>query len=186
MARLRIGELLVQQGRIDAVQLQSALAHQARWGGRLGRALVQLGFVPERTVLEAVGGQVGAAYVEIGERVVPREILALVPAKLVRARKVLPLERRAGLHGALVVALADPGDLSVLDDVAFAAGIPVKPVIASEDDLERAIARHLDGTVPRREVGFEHREDAIALDDAPGTIPLVRDPQGGPGRHRLN
>lgn len=185
MARQRIGELLVQQGRIDAVQLQSALAHQARWGGRLGRALVQLGFVPERALLEAVGGQLGVAFVEIGERVVPRDVLALVPAKVIRARKVLPLERLSG-RGALVVAAADPSDLTVLDDVAFAAGLPVRALIAAEADLDRAIARHLDGAVARRDGGFSDREDAIPIDADAGPLPLVRDPLGGPGKHGLH
>jgi hypothetical protein len=51
MARVRIGELLMRQGRIDELQLQSALAHQSRWGGRLGRAVVHLGFLDEATLL---------------------------------------------------------------------------------------------------------------------------------------
>lgn len=186
MARPRIGEMLVQKGRIDAVQLQSALAHQRRWGGRLGRALVKLGFLPERALLEVVGDQLGVPFVEIGERSIPPQVLALVPGRLVRSRKALPLERlEEGRRGRLVVALADPADLTVLDEIAFAAGLDVLPVLAAEEDLERAIARHLDGVLILRDVEFSAREDAIDLDDdAP--LPLVRDPVGGPGKRPLN
>ena len=58
--RVPIGELLMQQGRIDALQLRSALAHQRQWGGRLGRARVALGFVTEPVLLQAVAAQLGA------------------------------------------------------------------------------------------------------------------------------
>ncbi len=175
MSRVRIGELLVQRGRIDGAQLQSALAHQRQWGGRLGRSIVNLGFLPERAVLEHVGEQMGVPFVELGDRLVAPEVLALVPERLMRARQVLPLERRA-VHrrGPLVVALADPSDLAVLDEIAFATGLEVAPVLASEVELERALARVLDGAVQRRAPGFAGREDAIDLPDDTSPIPSSR------------
>ncbi len=163
MARVRLGEMLVQRGLIDPVQLQSALAHQRRWGGRLGRCIVQLGFMKEQTLLRNVGEQIGVPFVEIGDRAVPRAILSLVPERLIRARSAVPLERvEVGRRGPLVVALADPWDLQILDELAFATGMAIQPVLAAEGDIERAIARLLDGVV-RREPGFHGREDAIEL-----------------------
>ncbi len=186
MARLRLGEMLVQRGCIDAVQLQSALAHQRRWGGRLGRAIVQLGFMQERAVLETVSEQLGVPYVEIGDRPIWRQVLAIVPEKLIRTRKVLPLEVQGGVRRGLVVALADPADLRVIDDLAFATGMPVQPVLAAEYDLERAIARHLDGVLTRPDGGFEGRLDAIELPEDTNPLSVGRDPKGGPGRGLLN
>jgi Type II secretion system (T2SS), protein E, N-terminal domain len=183
MARVRIGEMLVKRGDIDAAQLQSALAHQRRWGGRLGRAIVQLGFMHERAVLEIISEQLGVPFVEIADRAVPRSVLSMVPEKLVRGRKVLPLE----LQGrALVVALADPADLRVIDEIAFATGMRVTPVLAAEFDVDRAIARLLDGIVTRRDGGFESREDAIELPEDTSPLSVERDPTGGPGRRLLN
>lgn len=173
MARVRLGEMLVQRGCIDAVQLQSALAHQRRWGGRIGRSIVQLGFMREPALLANVGEQLGVPFFEIGDRAIPRHVLALVPERIVRARKVLPIERLGtGRRGPLVVALADPSDLTTLDEVAFATGMAVKPVLAAEADLDRAIARVLDGVVALRDVGFGAREDAIDLPE--DTNPLSR------------
>lgn len=184
MARVRIGELLVQRGTIDAVQLQSALAHQRRWGGRLGRAVVQLGFTNERAMLETLSEQLGVPFVEIAGREVPREVVALVPEKLIRSRKVLPLELLGpGRRGPLVVALADPADLGVIDEVAFATGMTVKPALAAEYDLEAAIARILDGIVLRRDTGFGARDDAIELPEDTNPLSVDRDPEGGPGRN---
>jgi type IV pilus assembly protein PilB len=183
MARVRIGELLVQRGSIDHIQLQSALAHQRRWGGRLGRAIVQLGFMQERAVLQMLSEQLAVPFVELGESPIPRDVIALLPEKLIRTRKVLPLEVGNGRRGVLVVALADPADLRVIDEIAFVTGRLVKPVLVSEWDIDRAIARHLDGVVLRREAGFAGREDAIELPEDTNPLSAIqRDPTGGPGR----
>lgn len=171
MARVRIGEMLVQQGLIDGVQLQSALAHQRRWGGKLGHAIVQLGFLPEHEMLESLGSQIGVACVSLRDLEVPPQILRLVPPRLIRSRRVLPIARLAeGRRGPLVVALADPADLGVLDEISFATGMDVRPALASERELELAIARHLDGVSPAREGGFAGRRDAIDLPE--DTSPL--------------
>jgi type IV pilus assembly protein PilB len=147
--RVPIGELLVKQGRIDALQLQSALAHQRQWGGRLGRALVSLGFVTEQVLLQAVGEQLGIPFVEIGARPIPPRVVQLVPEKLIRSRGVVPLELLSeSRRGPLLVALSDPDNLATLDEIAFATGMNVKPVLAAEADVANAIARLLGGAVP--------------------------------------
>ncbi len=179
MARVRLGEMLVQRGLIDAVQLQSALAHQRRWGGRIGRSIVQLGFMKEQALLRHVGEQMGVPFVEIGDREISRAVLSLLPERLIRARKTLPLERVPdGKRGPLVVALADPWNLEILDELAFATGMAVQPVLAAEGDLDRAIARVLDGVV-RREPGFHAREDAIDLPEDSSPLAVARGLKGG-------
>ena len=165
MARTRIGEMLVQLGRLDPGQLQEALTHQARWGGRLGGAIVRLGYLGEPAVLDAVGQQLGVPFVEIGDREIPPKVLALVPRKLAQARRVLPLELdHEGRRPTLVVAVGDPSDLAVLDELAFVTGLRVRPVLASELDLDRALERYLGiAPPPRAHGGFGSRTDAIDL-----------------------
>ncbi len=183
MARVRIGELLVRRGDIDAAQLQSALAHQRRWGGRLGRAIVQLGFMKERPMLETLSEQLGVPLVEISGRPIAARVIGLVPAKLIRSRKVLPLEIVGnGRRNRLVVALADPADLGVIDEIAFATGMAVKPVLAAEHEIDTAIALHLDGIVLGRDRGFAGREDAIELPEDTNPLTVDRGPTGGPGK----
>ena len=174
MARERIGELLVAQGAIDGLQLASALSHQARWGGRLGRSLVAMGFLREEAVLATVGAQLGIPVVELGDRSVPSAVLRLLPERLIRARRVLPLGRvGGGPSGVVVVATADPFDLPALDELAFAAGRGVRPVLAGEGDLDRAIARLLDGVILPRP-GFQHRPDALELPEDARPLTLIR------------
>jgi Type II secretion system (T2SS), protein E, N-terminal domain len=142
--RLPIGQRLVQAGRIDPWQLQSALAHQRRWGGRLGAALVGLGFVGEEDMLTEVARQLGVPYLAIGDRYVPESIVRLVPEKVIRSRRVFPIALGSQTRrGPLVVATEEPQNLAMLDEVAFASGYAVRPVLTSSRDLDLAIQHHL-------------------------------------------
>jgi type IV pilus assembly protein PilB len=174
MSRLRIGEMLVQLGRLDTAQLQTALAHQRQWGGPIGGAIVRLGFLGETALLDALGRQLGVPFVEIGDRQIPPKVLALVPRKLAEARRALPLELTAdGRRGALLVALGDPADLQGIDELAFVTGLRVNPALAGEEDLDQALERHL-GIPPRPRAprGFGARTDAIDVRfDEPGRRP---------------
>ncbi len=172
--RLPIGEMLVDQGRIDVLQLTSALAYQRKWGGRLGRALMALGFVSEPVLFTVLGEQLGVPFVEIGNRIVPPAVLRLVPEKLIRARRAFPLALLTGSRrGALLVALSEPGNLLHLDEIAFAAGMQVKPALASEADIDQAIARHLDGLPAERQMEPielpDEPEERVALVERPHT-----------------
>ena len=147
-----IGQMLLQAGYIDAWQLQSALADQRRWGGRIGEALLRLGFVSEPVLLSELARQHGVPYVEIGERYVAPAIVQRLPEKLIRARRIFPIAyaARPG-RGLLVVATSQPQDLAALDEAAFASGLKLKAALAGERDIERAIERHLGGSQPAPE-----------------------------------
>ncbi len=142
---MRIGEMLLARGHIDQHQLASALAHQRQAGGRIGHSLVTMGFVTESVFLSTLAVQLSVPFIVIGDRRVPQSILRLVPEKLLRTRRILPLalnsrSRRAELIGAL----SQPDDLGLLDEIAFVTGRAVRPVLAAEADIDQALARHLD------------------------------------------
>jgi type IV pilus assembly protein PilB len=151
MARVPLGQLLKREGLVGDDQLVSALAHQRKWGCRIGQSLLRLRLVDPDQLLAVAARQVGLSAVHIGDRLVPDHVLRRLPERLIVRRRVFPLELLATARGPrLVVAFAAPDDLSVIDEVTFAAGVLVNPVLASEEDLERAIARHgLGGAPPR-------------------------------------
>jgi type IV pilus assembly protein PilB len=154
--------MLKRAGLVGDDQLASALAHQRKWGCRIGQSLLRLRLVDPDQLLAVAARQVGLPAVQIGERIVPSQVLRRLPERLILLRRVFPLEVLAGTRGPrLVVAFAAPDNLSIIDEVAFAAGIPVDPVLASEEDLDRAIARHGLGGAPAR------RPEAIELPPAP-------------------
>jgi type IV pilus assembly protein PilB len=142
--RIQIGQLLVQAGRISAEQLDRALAHQQKWGGRIGDALLGMKLVTEPTLLAELARQHGVAYVQIGERFVPPEVVRLVPQKYIRSRRVFPFALGPGARrGTLFVATAEPQNLPLLDEIAFMTGMSIQPVLVGDADLRETIKRNL-------------------------------------------
>ncbi len=169
MARARLGQMLLDAGCINQVQLNSAIAHQDRWNTRIGEALVALGYLSERTMLATLAQQLGVPYVELGDRRIPRAVLDLVPLSIIRRRHLVPLGllQQAHHRGPLLVAVSDPADLSSLDEVAFAAGFPVKAVLASQADVDQTIHRHFEGL-------HTSHPRALDLPPDPGPITLIK------------
>jgi type IV pilus assembly protein PilB len=141
-----IGEMLVEGGRIDLQQLRSALAWQRRWGGKLGHALLALGWLDERSLALALSRQLGVAKVDLDGWEVPESVVRLVPERIQRERGVMPVALLAeSRRGPLLLATSDPLDVVALDEAAFASGKRVRPVLATPTEIVRAHGRHLDG-----------------------------------------
>jgi len=153
--RTLIGEILVDEGWITLQQLRVGLAWQKRWGGKLGRALLGLGYIEDTVLVTMLARQLGLPVVDLSNYTVPPGVLRLVPERVLRERRVLPVALRLeGRREALVVATADPLDVHALDDVAFASGRQVRPVLATEWDIDRALSRHLGRGFHRGGVGL--------------------------------
>lgn len=137
--RRRLGELLREAGLIDAFQLNAALGEQTRYGARIGRALVQLGFVEEAAIVETLARQLGVPEVRLDGRRVEHDVLALLRPELAEKHACLPLFARIE-HGqrVLYLAMEDPTDLHVVDELAFRIGVRVVPVITGPTGLYRA------------------------------------------------
>lgn len=167
MGRTPLGQMLMTEGRIDEMQLRSAITHQARFGVRIGAALVAMGFVSEQVMLSALGRQLGVPFVQIGRRRVASSVVGALPARIIRRHRVFPIALLAERRGPLIVAVSDPANLALLDELAFATGLRVEPALASAGDIARAIAHHLDGQVE------EGRAQAIDVPADPGPMRLV-------------
>ncbi|MFN8093199.1 MAG: type IV-A pilus assembly ATPase PilB [Vicinamibacteria bacterium] len=136
---VRIGELALACGAITPAQLAAAQQARSEKGGRIGAALVALGFLREAQIVDLVARQYGLPSVnDLDALVVPADVLALVPRDHCEKHAVLPLARRgAALH----LAMADPTNVFAVDPVQFRTGLRVTPVVASETGIARAIAR---------------------------------------------
>lgn len=141
--RARIGELLRDSGVIRGAHVIWGLAAQRKSGEPLGEILLALGLIREEHLLSALSRQLGVPIVSIGDRVVPAAVLRLVPEHLVRRHRVFPLMAAETISCRLVLlATSSPSDHLLLDEVAFAAGTPVVPVLAARGDIAQAISRH--------------------------------------------
>jgi len=140
--RLKIGELLLEAGLIDDFQLQTALGEQRRWGGRLGTALVKLGFVEEPMLMRFLARRLDLPLVQLGEKRPAPDVLELVPADLAEKYHCLPLfQKREAGRNVLHLAMEDPTDLQALDDLSFRVGMPMRPVLVAPSELRSALKR---------------------------------------------
>ncbi len=139
LGSLQIGELLLREGLISREDLDRALQQQKETGTRLGFVLVTSGALSEADLTRVLSMQYRVPAVELSETEVDPKILKLVPADFASKHLILPL-RRVGRT--LTVAMANPTDLSVIDDLKFVTRFDVDAVVAGEYTLRKAIDRY--------------------------------------------
>lgn len=135
----RLGELLVREGLITREQLQKALQEQKVTGMRLGYTLVKLGFVQEVEITKMLARQYRMPAVDLSRFEVDPKIIKMVPADVAIKHTVLPLKREGRT---LTVAMADPTNVGVIDDLKFITRFDIFPVIAGEYTLRNAIEKY--------------------------------------------
>ncbi len=157
LARKKIGQLLVEDKLITSKQLEEATELHKATGNPMGQILVEKGYVTEEVVLSYLAKECGIETVSLKdyENIAP-EILEMVPPSSAKRQLVLPLK----LEGRkLIVAMADPLNIFVLDDIRLTTGLAVIPVIASMKEITEAIEQHYAQEKPIEEM-LEHTEQA--------------------------
>lgn len=141
--RPKVGEILVQAGIIDELQLAAALGEQTRWGRRLGMTLIKLGMVQEGHLVRALARQYDMPVASLAGKKIAPEVIALVPAKLAIEHSVVPLfVKKEGHKSQLFLGMEEPSDLGILDDLAFHTGMSIRPVMVGPTELGEAIDRY--------------------------------------------
>ncbi len=139
----RIGDLLLKEGLITREQLQKALDEQRQNGTRVGYNLVKLGFIQENELTRCLARQFKMPAVDLSKFEVDSKIVKLVPADLATKNLVLPLKRDGRT---LTVAMADPTNLGVIEDLKFITRYDIFPVIAGEFTLRNVIEKHYESS----------------------------------------
>ncbi|WIG94058.1 general secretion pathway protein GspE [Myxococcus sp. SDU36] len=171
----RLGDILMERGVVDALQLHSALAYQRKWGVPLGQVVVDQRFSTPQQVLEALALQAGMQTVDLDVQPPDASLTWMIPERVAEAHRVVPLklEGQGGRDSVLVVAIAAPASLASLDAVKSVSGKPrVVAKLASDAAIRRAIGRLYRGetgeAVPRRS-GME----SFSLPEADESMPMV-------------
>ncbi|MCM8783991.1 MAG: Flp pilus assembly complex ATPase component TadA [Candidatus Omnitrophica bacterium] len=138
--RLKLGEILVKEGLITEEQLQKALQTQLVEEAKLGDILVKLELVTEKDIALALGKQLGIPYVSLSKgQLKPKEddnLEKIIPADVARRYKILPISRH---FNSLTVAMVDPSDLIILDNLKKITGCEINPIISTYSEIEQAI-----------------------------------------------
>ena len=135
----KLGDILVREGLISPDQLRKALGEQKSTGMRLGYTLVKLGFVDETEVTKMLARQYRMPAVDLSRFEVDPKILKLLPPDIATKYTVLPLKREGRT---LTIAIADPNNVTAIEDIKFITRCDIFPVIAGEYTLRNAIDRY--------------------------------------------
>jgi MSHA biogenesis protein MshE len=136
--KIRLGDLLVQQGLITAEQLKHALDEQKRTGRKLGRVLVESNYVTEEGISTALARQLGADFIDLRQFNPKPEHINLLPESQARRLRALVLSERADM---LLVGMADPTDLAAFDDLARLLKRDIDLAVVTESQLMGTIDR---------------------------------------------
>lgn len=133
------GEVFIGEGLITQEQLQMAQDKQREVGGTepIARVLVSMGFIEERDRVKCLGKVWGIPFIDLLATPPKPDALALISPQLAKRYKTIPLEKK---ENKLAVAMANPLDVFVIDELRLATGLEIEPGIASEDDINATLS----------------------------------------------
>ncbi|HSE45623.1 MAG TPA: type IV-A pilus assembly ATPase PilB [Gemmatimonadales bacterium] len=152
----RLGDILIREGLITREQLSAALSEQKSTGHRLGYVLVKLGLVQELEVTKVLARQYRMPAVDLSRFEVDQKVLKMVPADFALKHILLPLKREGRT---LTVAMADPTNTGVLDDLKFITRYDLFPVIAGEYTLRNLLEKHYESSDQQLQTLLKDMED---------------------------
>jgi general secretion pathway protein E len=178
--RKRLGELLIERGKLDATALERALRLQQESGGKLGALLVTLGLCAQRDVTEALAAQLGLPVLDAASYPELPVLEERISARFLREARALPVRED---DNELALAMADPTDRYTIDAFEMVTGRAVRPMVAIPTELDAALERlYGAGKQNGPLVGdLEQRVDEIAFDadvqqlkDLASEAPVIR------------
>ncbi len=138
----RLGQLLTTSKMITEDQLKEAISLQRREGGRLGTNLIKLGYITDEKLVSFLSKQWGVPAVNLSDYMVDPLVLKLIPYEIARKYLIVPVARAGAT---LTIAMADPSNVFVIDDVKFMTGFNVEVVVAGESSVINAINSYYKG-----------------------------------------
>jgi MSHA biogenesis protein MshE len=175
--RMRLGDVLVAQKLITIEQLRTALEAQTRRGRRLGRLLVELGYLDDDQVAQALARQLHLRYVDLAQHNFNPEVVQKLPESAARRFRAVPLEVRGN---AMLIAMADPTDLFAYDELTRLLKRDVQVAVVAEGQLLKALdqvyrrteeisglAKELQQDLGDNAVDFGALGASLGADDAP-------------------
>ncbi|MDD5377597.1 MAG: GspE/PulE family protein [Acidithiobacillus sp.] len=136
LQKIRLGDLLVQNGIITAAQLDMALTQQRGSGRKLGQELIAQHLVTEEDLLNFLARQLHLERIDLSRQALDPQLVSRLPESLARRYRAIPLRDQGERY---VVGMADPTDLPALDAISRAMGKPVKLALISETELLRVL-----------------------------------------------
>lgn len=135
----KLGEMLVKDQIITQEDLEAALEKQEESGISLGHILVELGLASEWEMAAALGKQLNVPFITLSHYEIDRQVLESIPESIVRKYKIVPVDKTGDT---LTIALSDPSNIYLLDELRLLTKCQIIPVISFESDIAEAISRY--------------------------------------------
>lgn len=139
-----VGEVLISEGHLTHDQLEQTLVEQRTSGKKLGELLISSGAISESVLLNSLAQCLGVKGVRLRHGLIDPQLIALINPDECERLKVLPLFR---VHGRLTVAMAEPQNLPLVDQLAARTGLSINPVLAFENNIQEFVRKYSVGDV---------------------------------------
>ncbi|NLK62140.1 MAG: type II secretion system ATPase GspE [Fusobacteria bacterium] len=152
----RLGDSLIDSGFLSEEQLKIALAEQKKAGEKLGETVVRLGYCTNEQIIEVLGEQMGIPFVRLDRTVIDSDVIELISKDIANKYKVIPLFK---VENVLNLAMADPLDIFVIDEIEFQTGLEISQMIATEEDIDEAISKYYGETQSKKSDMSKYKDD---------------------------
>jgi type IV pilus assembly protein PilB len=129
----------MERGGINSRQLESALVVQKEKGGLIGEILVELGFVKEEDIAQALTAQYGFPYLPLGNYDINPEIIRIIPGRVAKQYLLIPIDK---IGNNLTIAMSNPLNVQAVEDVELLTGCKVQTFVSTSSDIKIAIEKY--------------------------------------------
>ena len=157
----KLGELLVDNGLIDAMQLQEALERQRQQGKRLGDILLEMGIVTEDRLADTIAGQLDVERLDLYNTYIDAAAARLIPIEVAKKYIAIPIYER---EGRLYVAMSDPRNMFALDDLRLITQKTIRPMLATRSEISKAIEVYYSQQTSERAIEDLKRDWTVAAE----------------------
>jgi type IV pilus assembly protein PilB len=165
----KLGQLLIQEKLISKTDFDAAMEQQKAEGGSLGRILTDKGVLTEWEIGAALGKHLNVPFITLSQYEIDREVLESIPLEIIKKYKIVPVDRTGDT---LTVALSDPSNIFVLDELRLLTNCQIVPVISFETDIQEAIDQYFEEDNNR-----SHLEEMLKEMDS-RDMEFIHDPNG--------
>jgi len=135
----QLGELLVERQLITKEQLSCALEAQKDKGGLIGQILVDLGYVSEEAIAQAITAQYGFPYLPLESYEIDIEVIKIIPKNVAAQYCLVPVDK---IGNNLTIAMSNPLNTLAVEDIALLSGLYVQIFVSTGSDIKKAIEKY--------------------------------------------
>jgi len=170
---MKLGESLVKEGLITPQQLTMALERQVIFGGRIGTNLIELGIIKEEDLLHFLSKYFRLPPAPLKElNSIPDDVISALGKEIVDKYKIIPFKKdKKRLH----VAMLNPKDIKVIDELRFSTGFDIVPYVLTELRLLFALEKYYGIKRDLRYISISERESGVEEEFTEESVNKVKD-----------